>query len=86
MNLEELRNQIDKIDRQIIALLGQRLKVVDEVGRLKQAKGLEARDSGRYQSLLVELRAVAKDHDVSNELVEKIYHEIHEAAIARQQS
>src|ERR1700683_5427763 len=37
--LEKLRQQIDQLDDQIIALLNDRARVVVDVGRLKQTKG-----------------------------------------------
>ena len=38
-NLPELRNQIDKLDRELLALLNQRARVAEEVGELKRREG-----------------------------------------------
>jgi len=86
MDLEDFRKQLDDIDSRIIKLLGERLVVIDQVGGYKRSKGLPFRDTGRFEALLRRLEAQAKALDVPPELVEKIYHEIHEAAIAREQT
>ena len=36
MNIEELRNEIDQIDRQIVVLINERYRHVLEVGKLKK--------------------------------------------------
>ncbi|MHC4644788.1 MAG: prephenate dehydratase [Planctomycetota bacterium] len=39
MSLEELRNRIDKLDRQLVELLNERARVVVEIGKLKSKTG-----------------------------------------------
>jgi len=39
MSLEELRNRIDKLDRQLVKLLNERAQVVVEIGKLKNKTG-----------------------------------------------
>ena len=37
MNIEELRSKIDKIDTQLLKLLNQRMGIVFDVGKIKNA-------------------------------------------------
>ena len=37
MNIEELRSKIDKIDTQLLKLLNQRMRIVFDVGKIKNA-------------------------------------------------
>ena len=46
------REQIDKIDRQIVDLLNQRATVVEKVGKIKAAAGLPVRVPSREQEVL----------------------------------
>lgn len=55
-----LRQQIDAIDHQILALLRQRADVVLHVGDMKRQKGLEIYDPDREQRLLDSLAQEVK--------------------------
>jgi chorismate mutase/prephenate dehydrogenase len=50
--LRELRDQIDAIDRNILELLAQRLRLVMRVGDYKRANGLAIYDAERERELL----------------------------------
>jgi chorismate mutase/prephenate dehydrogenase len=50
--LRELRDQIDAIDRNILELLAQRLRLVMRVGEYKRANNLAIYDAERERDLL----------------------------------
>ncbi|HEX6546577.1 MAG TPA: chorismate mutase [Bryobacteraceae bacterium] len=50
--LAESRQQIDKIDRQIVDLINQRAAVVNKIGEIKSAAGLPISAPGREQQVL----------------------------------
>ena len=50
--LRELRDEIDEIDRKIVELLAQRLRLVMRVGEYKRAHGLAIYDAERERDLL----------------------------------
>jgi chorismate mutase len=50
--LRELRDEIDEIDRKIVELLAQRLRLVMRVGEYKRANGLAIYDAERERDLL----------------------------------
>ena len=47
MELQELRNEINRIDDEMLALLGQRLAVCRSIAEDKRANGLPVRDAAR---------------------------------------
>ena len=71
-DIQELRVEIDRIDRQIVELLKQRLATANEVAEYKRERDLPVLDSGRERALL------AKIADQSGEefepYIQSIYH------------
>lgn len=57
--LRELRDEIDGIDRQIVELLAQRLRLVMKVGEYKRAHGLAVYDAERERDLLARVANAA---------------------------
>lgn len=47
MELQELRNEINRIDDEMLALLGRRLAVCRSIAEYKRANGLPVRDAVR---------------------------------------
>ncbi|MGI5308759.1 bifunctional chorismate mutase/prephenate dehydrogenase [Rheinheimera sp. WS51] len=70
--LEPLRQQIDEIDSQLVALLAKRAKVTAQVGKVKQHYALPVYVPAREQALLTARCEQAKQLGVSPELVEDI--------------
>ncbi len=50
--LEQMRDEITDIDRQLIALVNKRLEVVQRLWRYKEANGIPVADPGREEWLL----------------------------------
>ena len=63
-NKTKLRNQIDVIDAQILALLKQRFEVALKIGELKKEQGAPVQDAKREEEVLKKLlppfRVIAK--------------------------
>ena len=57
--LERLREEIDRVDAELVELLNKRLQLVDEIGALKRGQGLPVRDRAREEELLAHIRAQA---------------------------
>jgi len=57
--LRELRDQIDAVDRNILELLAQRLRLVVRVGDYKSANGLPIYDAERERDLLARVANAA---------------------------
>ena len=56
--LADLRNQIDRIDRQILSLINQRLEVGIAVGNLKRKTGAQILDRSRERSVIEKLSKI----------------------------
>jgi chorismate mutase len=48
---DELRAAIDRLDRDVVALVNERLGLVDELWQLKREQGVDTLDAGREQRL-----------------------------------
>jgi chorismate mutase len=60
MTLEELRNQIDELDRQLVALLSERARAAKMVGHLKAATALPVYEPAREKLVYANVRAANK--------------------------
>jgi len=79
--LNDLRKQIDVIDSQLIQVLSERLKVVDEVGKIKKKLGLKPLDPARWKLVLEKNLRQAESLGLRKEFIKKILDTIHEEAL-----
>ena len=52
MDIKDLREQIDKVDDEIVRLYGERMELAREIGRYKREQGLPVLDTERERNLL----------------------------------
>lgn len=69
-SLEELRNELDRIDPQIIQLYEERMSVCEEVGEIKIEEGRKVFDRNREQQKLAQVTREAKDPFYKKGLIE----------------
>ena len=60
MTLEELRNQIDALDRQLVELLSERARAAQQIGHLKVATSLPVYEPAREKVIYANVRAANK--------------------------
>ena len=60
MTLEELRNQIDALDRQLVELLSERARAAQKIGHLKVATNLPVYEPAREKVIYANVRAANK--------------------------
>ena len=60
MTLEELRNRIDELDRQLVDLLSERARAAKMVGQLKAQSSLPVYEPGREKVVYANVRAANK--------------------------
>lgn len=70
--LSKLRDQIDEVDQQMVALLARRLALVEEVGHVKSQHGLPIYAPDREAAMLASRRAEAESRGVPPDLIEDI--------------
>jgi chorismate mutase/prephenate dehydratase len=83
MTLEELRKAIDRIDDRLLDLYNERLKIVEEVGRLKNSTGAPIYRPEREQEILERLKRRNREQGglLSDEAIEALFLELF--AVAR---
>ena len=72
VELSGLRDEIDAVDKQILALLAQRLALVEKVGEVKSQHGLPIYAPDREAAMLASRRAEAEKIGVPPQLIEDI--------------
>lgn len=75
--LENLRKQIDVIDKELLTSLAERTNIVRKIGKLKKAKGIVPLDEKRWQQVLEGKLGKAETMNLSKDFVKKIYNLIH---------
>ncbi len=83
MRLDELRQEIDRIDDRLLDLYNERLKIVEEVGRLKNSTGAPIYRPEREQQILERLKERNRRQKglLSDEAIEALFLELF--AVAR---
>jgi isochorismate pyruvate lyase len=71
-SIEEVRAQIDRLDRQIVALLAERGEAVREAARFKKSI-LDVKAPARVEQVISKVRALAGELGADVEVTEKIY-------------
>jgi chorismate mutase / prephenate dehydrogenase len=72
VTLEDLRQRVTDLDRQLIGLVAERKAVSEEVARVKRATGKPTRDYEREREVILGVRSLAAERGVSPELAEQL--------------
>jgi len=80
MSLEDLRRKIDEIDARIVEFIVERQKVSEEIGQGKQETNKRIEDRERELTVLRNVRAMAREKNISPSDVENIYRQIIDAS------
>ncbi len=81
MNLDDIRNQIDRIDIELLTLLSRRAELVHEVGLIKKRDGLQIYAPEREEALLRKLVDMNQGR-MPERSIRAIYREIMSTALA----
>jgi len=85
MSLEDLRNDLSAVDRQLVELIAERERIVSEVGRDKRSSGKGTRDYAREKDVLDLGRAQALKLGVDPNLAEDILRKLIRSSLASQE-
>ncbi|MGR3762053.1 chorismate mutase [Roseobacteraceae bacterium NS-SX3] len=83
-SMPELRQQIDKLDQQLIALLAARAGYIDRAVQLKTANGWPARIPERVDEVITNACQAGRDAGLDPDLVERLWRQLVEWSIARE--
>ncbi|SFS07210.1 chorismate mutase [Halomicrobium zhouii] len=73
MDLDELREEIQSIDREIVELIAQRTYVADTIAQVKDEQGLPTTDEEQEQAVMDRAGDNAQRFDVDDNLVKAIF-------------
>src|SRR6185503_18371798 len=85
-DLAQLRDRIEAVDRKIIALVAERLKIVEDVVAAKLAAASPFRDREREELLLQRLRGLAIEAGLDPHQVERLYRVVMDMSVAHQEA
>ena len=73
MSLEELREEIESIDREIVELIARRTYVAETIADVKDEQGLPTTDERQEQEVMNRAGENAERFDVDSNLVKAIF-------------
>ena len=76
MNLEELRQQIDNIDREIVGLIADRARLSESIGEVKKQEGRQVQDRLREEAIIGKIKEMAREKGLKQTDIELIYRQI----------
>lgn len=79
--LAEVRASVDAVDRELVALLGERFALMAAAARIKPERG-QVRDEARKAAVLANVRRAALDAGVEPGLALDLWEQLVEASIA----
>jgi chorismate mutase/prephenate dehydrogenase len=85
MNLDDLRNDLSAVDRQLVELIAERQRIVSEIGRNKQTSGKGTRDYAREKDVLDMGRAQASELGIDPDLAEDVLRKLIRSSLANQE-
>lgn len=85
-SLSELREQVDELDGRLLELLGQRMDIVREMGRLKSQQKVSTLQPHRWQQILNDRVKRGGELALSEDFVLQMMQSIHEEAIRQQET
>ena len=76
MSLEDLRKKIDEVDAKIVELIGERIRIAEEIGKEKKEQGKQIEDREREARVLENVKSIAQKESINQEDIEGIYRQI----------
>lgn len=75
-SIEEIRIAIDRIDQEIISLLGERYKYVKAIVQFKEPTEESIIAKSRFDAVISSRREMAEEYGLDPDMVEKLYREM----------
>lgn len=84
--MEDVRAGIDRVDAQLVALLAKRAGFIDRAAELKGPLNMPARIEWRVEQVVTRVRVEAEANGLDADLVEKLWRQLIEWSIAREEA
>lgn len=79
--LEELREEIDRLDAEMLEILKKRIGIVKEIGGVKYENQVKIFQMKRWFSILKNRKALARELDLEEDIVHELFQLIHKYSI-----
>lgn len=79
------RVQIDEYDSKLLEILGKRMKVADEIGKLKKEKNVAILQNKRWNEILGKMILDGEEKGLSEEFILRLFKAIHQESIGHQE-
>lgn len=83
-NLEKFRQQINQLDDELLQLVGQRMRIAEQIGEYKRANEITILQTGRWNEMLQRLSRHGERMGLSREFVKNYFDAIHMESIRHQ--
>ncbi len=84
VQLQDIRREIDRLDREIVELLGKRFSLLAPIASIKKEEGLALFQIERWLEILKTRKDWGKDVQLSGEVLQEIFEAIHKHGLLRQ--
>ena len=81
LKLNMHRKELDLIDSNIIDILGDRMEIAQEIGKLKRSENVAILQSGRWSDIISKMVELGQEKKLSKEFIEEIFRAIHVESI-----
>ena len=83
--LATLRAQIDVVDHKLLEVLGNRMKISDDIGDLKKKNNVAILQTKRWNEILGKMILQGEEQNLSEEFILKVFKAIHQESIHHQE-
>ena len=84
-SLQQLRTQIDLLDQTLLDALGKRMKISDDIGKLKKENNVAVLQNKRWNEILGRMILEGEERNLGKEFVIKLFKSIHQESINHQE-
>ena len=85
-HLEELRHQIDHVDKELYEIIAQRMDIVEEIGQYKKRNNVTVFQKNRWKEISDSRRQWAEKLNLNPDFMAELFKVIHDASIKRQET
>lgn len=83
--IEKERTKIDQIDKEVVDLLSERMKVAMNIGAIKKENKIEVTQPSRWNTVKDALRKRAIEKGVDPEMIVKMYEMFYQESVRKQE-
>lgn len=84
VTLDELREEIDKLDTSVLEVLKRRMEISEAIGKYKKENDITILQTRRYDEIMNNRKEKGAKMGLSDEFLTKLFESIHEESVTRQ--